>query len=860
MPLTPEQQARLNELRSKQQGTLSPDQEYRLRGLRMKSAGNTVPDFAIPEGEHEFDTGAVGGFGAPAPARMPIPQDEAMEWQTISKPVIEHELGGPFDFGKELQDFGTRFDLARSTNPEEMKMKLQDKYPNAEVKLLSGFGDEPVPVIRRQGEPVYHAVDAHGVTGSDLADVFGAMLTPDMATSIATAIATRGMGMLPKVLAQGVAGAGGDLVNSGIEAARGYQTDPFNELLMQAGATGLLNMSGEYIGSKYSRPKAGIMNVPPGVQNVEAAQAAENLAPLTAGDYHPLTKMKEQQVATTNQAMREAQKQKYRSMGDKLAEGAEGYVPDDLEIDDMQLDELIQTQVKTLRDLTAGDPVEMRQGAKALRQGIDDFRGTSKKWSNARYARARELSEGATFDISEAQKYADKISGGVQAKGKDKIMKETSALVDEQGNEIVREVIEKGKPVKVSSTPEGGYADLLRRLKNIDPEVGDFKGENAIDILKTLRSEFGDYARFGPDNPLPDSQQAQARKIYQMLSDAMDNPSGGSDDFVRAWRSAQEGHKFRRKVLDAASIKELATSDNVYEMGRKFARPGQFENLQLLKRTIGKKQWKKYRQAVKTDVYRDQNPLAVIDEWEKDPDGFNLLFTPAEKREMRAYAYSLDKIKSGPIMQALKSQKNNGKRVLGLIKSGDKNAIKTIIKEAGGPTSQKARSIRAGIFENILDQSSVLKEGEYLPDPQKLIDVIEEYERTGMLKEVLLPADIETLGNLKIYASGVKRGSDVGASLVGAEITSQFFDIFRPDRSLKGLTAVGRHAVLGNAFTYTPANKVIWGTGVRGEPRLTIRGLVLGLSNLAGQQGMKGQTGLEEVGPLDRVRVEDDEK
>jgi hypothetical protein len=862
MPLNPEQQARINELRAKQAGgnVLNDEQSFRLNTLRMKSAGHSVPDFAIPEGERYFATGAPGGFGAATPSRMPIPQDEALDWQALSRPVIERELGGPFSFDRELEDFGARFDLSRSTNPEEMMLKLRDKYPNAEVKSLSGFGNEPVPVLRRQGEPDYHAIDSSDKTTSDIADVFGAMLTPDMATSIATAIATRGMGTLPKVLAQGGAGVAGDLINSGIEAVRGYQTDPFQDLLMQAGATGLFNMGGEFLGSKYSRPKGGLMDVPHGVQKVQAAQQAEGLAPLTAGDHHPLVRMKEQQVATTNQPMREAQKDKYRSIGGRLQQETEDYIPSDMEIGDMDLDELIQTQVRTLRKLTSGEDVEMRQGSNALQEGIEDFRASSKTWNDAKYKRARELSEGASFDVTEAQKLADDYSTGIQAKGKPKITQEVSGILDEAGNPITKEVTEEAAGVNVTGDPSGEFNAALKRLRDIDPEIGDFKGENAMDIVKELRSTFGDMGKYGPNNPLPSKQQGQARQIRNLLSDAMDNPSGGSDDFVKSLKSAQHGHKFRRKVLDAAAIKDLRNSKNVYETGRKFATPGQFENLQLVKRSISKKQWKKYQQAAKTDLYRDQDPIKIVDAWDKDPDGFKLLFTPKERAEVRAYAYSLDKIKSGPMMKALKGQKEDGKRVLDFIKSGDGPSVKSLVKSVGGTNSKQGRSIRAGVFENILDEASVLKEGEYLPNPKKLISVIESYEKTGSLKEVMLPADMGVLQNLKVYASGIDRGSDVGASLAGAEIASQFFDVFRPDRMFKGMTAVGRHAILGNMFTHPSVNSKLWGKGVRGEPRLLVRGIVLGLANMASHSVQSGETSLREPGPLDRIKVEDEEK
>ena len=789
-------------------------------------------DWFIPESRREQKTDTSGSpsymMGTNPMQTVPVGPVEREEWRTMAQPIISDQLGAPFDFQKGISDFGTRFDAARSTNPEEVRLKLTDKYPDADVRMLSGFGDSPVPVMRRQGEPAFYGVDEPGASMGDVADVAGAITTPDTLAGIVAAIMSRGASLPIRAAIQGAAGFAGDLANSGIEEARGFQTDPLGDLLQQAGLAGLFGAAGEGLGSKIGTPKGGILTPGEGVINAEQAATNLDLPPITMGQSHPLSKRKENQAAMTSGKLRDVYVDQEKGMGDVLKRNAEGSGQD---IDDAQLEDILRSQLDDLRSGMNTTNVSTRKGGKGIQTGVGEFKDTSRKWVGRKYDKALSDAEGAAFNIEDAQGLGREYSAGVQSKGRDVTDIVETGILDEAGEPILKDVTTEGKGVNVTSNPEGRFSAALKRLNDIDPNIEDFKGKQSAEILKSLRTEFGDLGQYGPSNLLPDTQQSQARKIYKKLSDALDEPTGGSEGFKQSWKSAQKAYKFRRGVLDRSDIKTLAKADNAYETGKKFAQPGQFENLRVLKRTIGKDKWDNYKESYKTSLLNDPNPVSKLKAWDKDPDGLNLLLTPAEKREFKSFAYAAERINKGPVKAVLANQTDTSKRVFDLLKSGDNKTLVKMVTDTGGPTSKTGRNFRASVSQAILDESSVIKDGIKRPDPKKLIASISNYIDGGKLKGVLLPADIKALDDLRTYASIIGRKGDVGAGMQGGEITAQLFDIFNPVRSMKGLSSVLNNAMYARILTSPKASKLVFGSGKRGAPKTTVRAAAITVSS-----------------------------
>lgn len=379
-----------------------------------------------------------GGFNAvPQSQRPPVkgPRD-LLEDREINRSAIEQEAGGPFTYEKGVEGFGKRFDLARSTNSQERAKKLQDKMPDAEVKVikLPATGEDAV-VFRPKGETEFRGIDEEGVSMGDLGEFASAVASPETAAGLfatfltrnpaagEAAMGLRGAGLATRTAVQGGAAAGGNLIDQGIEGTRGYQTDPLDEIFTQSAEAGGYGMAGEGIGSMFSKAYnalkgGGVIKPLEGVKTAQRAAEEEGLRPLTAGQQHPLFARRENQVAMTSQKPKEAYLQQEQDLRNRIAKTRDtltgGGAP---VLDDATMDANVRDMATEIYSQINAPVVSMRRGGAALQEGRKSFEEKSRPWVKSKYDKAITAGEDATWDIAPLKAKADELRGGIKARG-----------------------------------------------------------------------------------------------------------------------------------------------------------------------------------------------------------------------------------------------------------------------------------------------------------------------------------------------------------------------------------------------------------------------------------------------------------
>ena len=128
------------------------------------------------------------------------------------------------------------------------------------------------------GEGRELAVDEEGFSFNDVKEFAGATALPIIAATGA-AIASSGVGFLPGMLIVGLAGAGGKLLDEGIEAAEGLQMQSGTDIARDAAFEGVFAGGGELVGRGISKLFGRIIKGPGGAENEALrAQAREVIA------------------------------------------------------------------------------------------------------------------------------------------------------------------------------------------------------------------------------------------------------------------------------------------------------------------------------------------------------------------------------------------------------------------------------------------------------------------------------------------------------------------------------------------------------------------------------------------------------
>src|SRR5690606_28656265 len=136
----------------------------------------------------------------------------------------------------------------------------------------------------------------------------------------------------------------------------------------------------------------------------------------------------------------------------------------------------------------------------------------------------------------------------------------------------------------------------LDKLSRLNTTIQSDKPGEAFEQIKALRTLFYDLKQPDPKTGTFTQEARVANKVYSALTEALDNPAGGSPEFTRSYRAASLANRNREDILNRESFVRIAQSENPQALFEQFAREGNFTALQDIKRTIPPQKFKKFQE------------------------------------------------------------------------------------------------------------------------------------------------------------------------------------------------------------------------------------------------------------------------
>lgn len=810
-----------------------------------------LPDGVTPEQ-------VMGAFNAMRAGATPVPPSplrrmgERLEAGRITTrearaQAIEETTGAPLARSEggeleELRDFGARFDIVgRSNLLSERLAKLSTDYPELETVVVDDPGGGQIVAIRSAGQEEFVLLDNDQFfTFADAADIAGSLLSVETLATIAATIASRGANLLPRIGAQVGGGALGRAGDIGIESARGFEHDPLDALLLDAGMAGAAAGLGELAVAPLRRGARALVGQG-AIEMTPAQQAATQTAreagiPTTPGMVQPLARRMEQQAAATSprvqnfrirqtaEALRDLRSLRDDPIAARIASGnLEG-------VTDAELVSVVNRVQQNMHALITGATATPEQAGRALREGrtafVQAWRGLLKR----RYDRALAAGADAEFDLSPAITRASEIRAGIRGRGRESKEIVDTGLLDAGGRPIVRETT-KVPGIQLQKI-DGELREIVNEILALDPRVQAFEGNTAFEQLKTLRTRLFDLKNATVDGKETNVNRL-AGQLWDSLTQVMQNPAGGDARFRVLLQAANNANIRFERILEMADIARIARSDvDPGTLAPTLAQPGKAFTLRTLRRVLPEDKWERFVAGWRSDMLsKPEQIVARLDQWRGDPRGLRQLIGEAEENQLRIIGEQAQRFERGPIKRVLREQTRSADRIRTLVETGDAAELEQAIAAAGGRNSRFGRLMRAGMVQYVLDTAQVTRGAQEVLDPGLAIKAIERLRKNGLLEAVMTPDEARRLLDRRNLFSLLPARADPGASIMAAELASATAEVVTAPvhgrgaivSFLRGITGVARNALVGRFFISDWGNRLMLGMGSRQVDMTTLR-------------------------------------
>jgi hypothetical protein len=467
--------------------------------------------------------------------------------------------------------------------------------------------------------------------------------------------------------------------------------------------------------------------------------------------------------------------------------------------------------------------VPFTEAAKAITGAIDEYRETTGLGVKKLYEVAMEKGNAApvTIDLTKAQEFATHLRDGkytlgeIYATFQGQAGKEKARIVPDKETDLGFRVDQKTVP----SGPKVQYSKKFEILKALDdinslsPELqsivfdiaGDFGKDsiaamkpkltvsaetdlNPIEALNSIRARLYPLTLPDPKTGALRGDEAQAKKLYALLNDALEN---GSDfETNQAFKFASQKARERMETLEQAKLSQLYRAEDgglatdpvsiartiLSGTGRN---PG---NLEALHNIMPGQEWTKVQDAVITDIVRDpEKMLSKVTRLMEFPEENALLFKgrDAELSQIMKVAKELKTWQKGELGGLVDFQKRSRGLVEGLILRGDKTAVAPMIKDLlynGYSKTQASEAIRASILDYFVKSSLVSSGADRQVLSSKAFEETLKAADRAQLQLFLKPDDWKTLDFVRQYINAVERGQfDSGMNLQSAGTMAKMF-------------------------------------------------------------------------------------
>jgi hypothetical protein len=214
-------------------------------------------------------------------------------------------------------------------------------------------------------------------------------------------------------------------------------------------------------------------------------------------------------------------------------------------------------------------------------------------------------------------------------------------------------------------------------------------------------------------------------------------------------------------------------------------------------------EFKQVQNAFKTQLAT--NPQAIettLQGFKKDPKGLRLLLSQEDEHAVRTYSKMAKELQSGPVQKAFEADLQQGRIARNLVENGSEKQLQAIVTQTGGLDADVAVSMRAGVFQELLNTSKTRSEvGAETIDSAAFLRKAQTLKDSGKLNALFRPKDWRQLDNLIRYASVTKRSMDTGGSIQVGEVSGALSRPLHVNRFLSALHAAGSSGFMARLLT-----------------------------------------------------------
>lgn len=722
---------------------------------------------------------------------------------------LEQQVDFPLSRGG-LDDLGVRFDLARSDMATEKLVKLQEAYPDAELRFANDLDGNFTILMRKAGEITGIEVESPDFGAGDLGALASGILSEDVVLEILTFMATKASGGVRKNMMKAFAAAFvGEGVKSGIETLRGKEFSPPGAIIERMAFTGLAGAAGVLLFDPTARVRnkirgtRGIFTVSDEAQRGMAASDVLGQSPRLPGSVHPKLRNVQNQSYATSPRMEKAVDDQLAEAANDLAGLAEE-IGDIESLGDNELRRILDQQTRRITSALDSPPnMTWEDAGRSVKRGMDKFFELLSESEGRDYVKALEATKDGIYDILPVKKLMGLLAfgkrGPVTIKGKGWTLRTTINVTPL-----------KNKDLKDSMKILNQLDDSIKLTKRPDGE------QNPLDIMIGLRSQFFSIME---DQAVNSNDRRVAALVHGAMTDAMRNPAGVDAAGVALWRRAANRTRFREEMLSKDYVRLIANSDSPEQIARYLGNSGNYTAIRDVRRMLDAKDtltkantstFGAVQEAFKTMLYEGPQQIRSVltGKATRATKALELLMPKSEQLVYLDIGDKITRMNTTMIAKMLKTGQDDAIRLTGLASKGSRREIQAFLADVGGKDSPRGRALAAGIVKNLADKAT--KAGTLKPtlDKQIFADGLHNLRRRGIIDDVFTEDTIKKLTLHEEAIAFLPEAIGVGDSIQAAEAGSAAFSFLslQPGRAISGGRTFLKNDVIAWLFT-TPGTR-----------------------------------------------------
>lgn len=768
-----------------------------------------------------------GSAAASLPPVGPAPE-EITRQSTLAGPA--RGVGAPV-MPDERLGLGYRFLAGRGDTLQERANLLSQRgftvqivpdpdsrFPGRETLMIQGPDDEFF----------YEFNDPTQFTGGDVAEFLGRHVTAENVFSLYPGLGTgRGLvkGVLVPAFKAGAGAAVGRVADASLEHGLGIagEEESFGEYFSDLATSVPKAGAAAAVGELASKPvlkgmdivtgRAGVAarldpNTRHAIQLSEYLSTSKNPIPaVTPGTVPPTFRRLWLQSAGTSARTQAGILDNMASPVGRIVEEMDnlGGLPTMHQLNTDTLEKIVDRWTKEIQTSVRSPIAEgPRKVGKDFDRGLLGWYGARKEMQDRLYADAFEMVEegGLTFNIRETVDLARQWRYGTlmrRAQVRDSSGRFTQTQLDPIPGTMSKELLH-SLEFLAERNP------LVKKVKATDRVTGQDLEFGALEQVMRVRTTLYNLAYPNPGKPVT-WQNEMAQELYQSLTRAIENPSGGNAAFRRQWRKANAWHKDTDRIQRELYARLEFTHGrltNPSDVGRMLTMPGN-EDFTIQAFRIAKEQdghlARKGAQGVHTARLRRQAQDAIIndplnitrrmDKLAEEPHSFRLIFSEAEEAAVREYGQAMEKLQSSSFVRMAQTDEVIGSRAIEVVTGASDRELVQFLETVGGKDSALGRAAQVGVIKHLLDNSTRLDRGKVILDPKKWVNEVDKLDKEGRLK-LLLNDDtydfIHKMTELQSYWEAID--ADFGASLHAASLAQEALSPLQPRKFIRAQSKI----------------------------------------------------------------------